>query len=283
MATSPVWACQAGRDMLLSHFTLPFESGWFCRLPTPAPEQCYDPSPARVPAHGSPPYPPTPQPASRPTSCILLCGADCASPSSRGQALEGRPAWLPQRYRCLGRTGLLARRGARSSRHPVWRRRTTAAWTLLSALTRNGQPAHAADSRDGGALNIARRRKAARYLELGRGGPQRLCILTRPAQAVPRAARLARSSCAGLGAPLVEHFDCRGPACCLQRRVGHVERAGDVLQQPPPVSRARSIFPGIKVLHASRCVRPALLEHVQGISPRRPRRRRRDALRGGQT
>ena len=65
--------------------------------------------------------------------------------------------------------------------------------TLVLTLARNGQPAHAADSRDGAALNIARRRKAARYPELGRETQQ--FVSTRPAQAAPRAARLARSSC----------------------------------------------------------------------------------------
>ena len=49
--------------------------------------------------------------------------------------------------------------------------------TLVSALTCDGQPAHAADSRDGADLNIAKRRKAARCPELGRGGPQRLRVL----------------------------------------------------------------------------------------------------------
>ena len=49
--------------------------------------------------------------------------------------------------------------------------------TLVFALTRNGLPAHAADSRDGTAIAVARWRKAARYPELGRGGPQRLCVL----------------------------------------------------------------------------------------------------------
>ena len=74
---------------------------------------------------------------------------------------------------------------------------------------------------------------SARYPELGGGGPLRLRVLakevrghwsdeaqqfgsTRPAQGAPRAAGLARSSCAGLGAPLVEHSGSRGPAYCLQ-------------------------------------------------------------------
>ena len=49
--------------------------------------------------------------------------------------------------------------------------------TLVSALTRNGLPAHAADSREGAAIAVARKRKPARYPELGRGKPQRLCVL----------------------------------------------------------------------------------------------------------
>ena len=49
--------------------------------------------------------------------------------------------------------------------------------TLVSALARNGLPAHAADSRDGAAIAIARRREAARHPEFGRGGPQRPCVL----------------------------------------------------------------------------------------------------------
>ena len=113
--------------------------------------------------------------------------------------------------------------------------------TLVSTLTRNGQPAHAADSRDGAALSIAKRRRAARYPEISGARPRRAPAIarasrrgqrpleqrgptvrasTRPAQGAPRNARLARSSCTGLGAPLVEHSGCRGPACCLQRCAG---------------------------------------------------------------
>ena len=63
-----VWVCQAGRDMLLSHFALPFESGWFCRLLTPAPGQCCDPRLVSMPPHVSP------------TSCILPAAPIAPSP-----------------------------------------------------------------------------------------------------------------------------------------------------------------------------------------------------------
>ena len=99
MATNPVWVCQAGRNMLLLHFTLPFESRWFCRLPTPAPGRCCDPSQARMPARGFPPYPRMPRPPLRLTSCISLCGAACASRT----LWWGWPAWLPRSCRCAGR------------------------------------------------------------------------------------------------------------------------------------------------------------------------------------
>ena len=209
MATNPVWVCQAGRDMLLSHFTRPFETRWFCRLPTPAPGRCCDPSQARMPARGFLPYPRMPRPPLRLTSCISLCGAVCASRSpSREHAVVGmasmaaaelsmrwattpRPALVQACWRgealCLSghgskwhakQSGQKAERflnnGLPTPQHPV---ALCCDATLVSTLTRNGLPANAADSRDGAAIAVARRRKAARYPELGRGGPQRLCVL----------------------------------------------------------------------------------------------------------
>ena len=51
--------------------------------------------------------------------------------------------------------------------------------TLVSPLTRAGHPVPGADARDGVALAAARRRKAARYPERTRGGPQKLVVLAR--------------------------------------------------------------------------------------------------------
>ena len=68
-----------------------------------------------------------------------------------------------------------------------------------------------------------------RYPELGRGGPQRLCVLA--AEVGGRwgdeAQQLSADGCVGVGASLVEHSGRRGPACCLQRCAGHSEHAGD--------------------------------------------------------
>ena len=49
--------------------------------------------------------------------------------------------------------------------------------TLVSPLTRGGQPQPGAAETDGAVLRVAERRKLAAYPELGRGGPQRLVVL----------------------------------------------------------------------------------------------------------
>ena len=123
---------------------------------------------------------------------------------------------------------------------------------LVSALTRNGQPAHAADFRDGAAtlpgggkphviLSSAQRRAPAtmraqvggRWSDEAQQFARQLVRL----RGRPRAARLARSSCAGLGAPLVAHSGCRGPACSLQLlphgRCLPVAASGCLATQPP--------------------------------------------------
>ena len=49
--------------------------------------------------------------------------------------------------------------------------------TLVSPVRRDGSPIVGAPERDGVALLSAQRRKLARYPELARGGPHRLCVL----------------------------------------------------------------------------------------------------------
>ena len=49
--------------------------------------------------------------------------------------------------------------------------------TLVAAIRRDGSPVAGAPERDGVVLATARRRKLARYPELARGGPHRLCVL----------------------------------------------------------------------------------------------------------
>ena len=49
--------------------------------------------------------------------------------------------------------------------------------TLVSPLTRTGQPQPCAADTDGAALRVAERRKQAAYPELTGGGPQRLVVL----------------------------------------------------------------------------------------------------------
>ena len=49
--------------------------------------------------------------------------------------------------------------------------------TLVSPVRRDGSPQAGAPERDGVALAVAQRRKLARYPELTRGGPHRLCVL----------------------------------------------------------------------------------------------------------
>ena len=49
--------------------------------------------------------------------------------------------------------------------------------TLVAPIRRDGSPVAGAPERDGVALATARRRKLARYPELARGGPHRLCVL----------------------------------------------------------------------------------------------------------
>ena len=179
--------CQAGSDMLLSHFTLPFKSGWFCRLPNPVCRQCCE---ARMPAHGWPPYPNAtstlmPDPMHLALRRCLRLPLPITRARYGGQG--ARPTWLPRNYRsarrspnflpscwpgvavCLRGRGSELRaeqwgqkaewflsRGSPIPPHPVWRQRAAAAWTMLSrdatlvsALTCHGQPAHTVDSQHG--------------------------------------------------------------------------------------------------------------------------------------
>ena len=48
---------------------------------------------------------------------------------------------------------------------------------LVSPIRRHGSPVAGAPERDGVALATSRRRKLARYPEMARGGPHRLCVL----------------------------------------------------------------------------------------------------------
>ena len=116
--------------------------------------------------------------------------------------------------------------------------------TLVSAVTRNGLPANAADSRIVLQLPLPEGARPHAIQSSAEADPSACaCWLLRSAavgamrptsscgnsfgSGGARADRLARSGCAGVGASLVEHSGRRGPACCLQCCAGHLEHAGD--------------------------------------------------------
>ena len=119
MATNPVWVCQAGRDMLFPHFTLPFESRWFCRRSADCQPQC--PGNVAIPVR-----PARRRVAFRHTATTLapdlmhLAPAPFAPPAPHHASTLwwGWPAWLPRSCRCAGRAPhiLPSNRPARAAR-----------------------------------------------------------------------------------------------------------------------------------------------------------------------
>ena len=88
--------------------------------------------------------------------------------------------------------------------------------TLVSPLTRTGQPQPCAADVDGAALRTAERRKAATYPELQGAGPQKLVVLgsTRPGSATVLQSTASSTGRSGfrLDASLVGHVVCRSAA-----------------------------------------------------------------------
>ena len=114
--------------------------------------------------------------------------------------------------------------------------------TLVSPVRRDGSPHAGAPERDGVAIATAQRRKLARYPELTRGGPRRLCVLAAEvggrwddesqrlvqhlvALRARRAPATLRTAASGIGEALVGCLGGCGPANKMQRRPRSLDNA----------------------------------------------------------
>ena len=124
--------------------------------------------------------------------------------------------------------------------------------TLVSPLTRTGQPQPCAADVDGAALRTAERRKAATYPELQGAGPQKLVVLEAKSEGASTAMRNVWYE-TWFGYGLTEHRQLYGPqrlqagrvaggACCLSqcsRRLPALPSASrSRSRRMPPASRA---------------------------------------------
>ena len=127
--------------------------------------------------------------------------------------------------------------------------------TLVAPIRRDGSPVAGAPERDGVALATAPRRKLARYPDLARGGPHRLCVLAAEIgghlASTPRSRHVARSSRAGLGKALV------GVSCgCCPRAVCSAALG---VWTMPSLPNAEGDLPIAEVLHLAAGQAPSRL------------------------